>query len=158
MGINRLLTKAWKIKKWVKVVYDHHHAWQLQYSFKTVYLKVHDYRFIFCNTCLCFVQGVSTSVFKTSHSYVSFHSTHSNLKARAYVPGTTIGDAANVRGATNNGASHSLTNVSDVSSEVWPMVDMGKKKNGRLRLQRQAIAEDTVVWRTSKAISKGWKL
>jgi hypothetical protein len=104
-------------------------------NFYLYFLSMATFRRRFLDTLQCRKptrkpKGVSTSVFKTSHSYVSFHSTHSNLKGRAYSPaaGGVVASAGNGAGSmvcdphhqhhARNFHSHSLTNVSDVSSEV----------------------------------------
>lgn len=89
-------------KQLVHVLSDLNHA----VNFYLYFLSMATFRRRFLETVCCRrptkkPKGTSSSVFKTSHSYVSFHSTHSNLKLRA--------ECKN---------SHSLTNVSDVSSEV----------------------------------------
>ncbi|KAL8573189.1 hypothetical protein ACOMHN_036174 [Nucella lapillus] len=90
------------IKQLVHTLSDTNHA----VNFYLYFLSMATFRRRFLDTILCRKptrkpKGANSSVFKTSHSYVSFHSTHSNLKSRADLQ-----------------HSHSLTNVSDVSSEV----------------------------------------
>ncbi|XP_076439904.1 kappa-type opioid receptor-like [Babylonia areolata] len=89
-------------KQLVHTLSDTNHA----VNFYLYFLSMATFRRRFLDTILCRKparkpKGANSSVFKTSHSYVSFHSTHSNLKSRADLQ-----------------HSHSLTNVSDVSSEV----------------------------------------
>nr|KAG5714832.1 hypothetical protein BaRGS_000320 [Batillaria attramentaria] len=89
-------------KQFIHVLSDFNHA----VNFYLYFLSMATFRRRFLDTICCRrptkkPKGANSSVFKTSHSYVSFHSTQSNLKAR--------GDVHH---------SHSLTNVSDVSSEV----------------------------------------
>ena len=89
-------------KQLIHVLCDLNHA----VNFYLYFLSMATFRRRFLDTVLCRKptrkpKSANSSVFKTSHSYVSFHSTHSNLKARADLQ-----------------HSHSLTNVSDVSSEV----------------------------------------
>lgn len=90
-------------KQFIHMLCDLNHA----VNFYLYFLSMATFRRRFLDTICCRKptrkpKGATSSVFKTSHSYVSFHSTHSNLKqARADMQ-----------------HSHSLTNVSDVSSEV----------------------------------------
>lgn len=96
------LVEYYFAKQFIHVLCDLNHA----VNFFLYFLSMATFRRRFIDTICCRKptrkpKGATSSVFKTSHSYVSFHSTHSNLKTRADMQ-----------------HSHSLTNVSDVSSEV----------------------------------------
>lgn len=90
------------VKQIIHVLSDLNHS----INFYLYFLSMATFRRRFKDTMYCRKakkkqKGSNSSVFKTSHSYISFHSTHSTLKQR--------GDLHQ---------SHSLTNVSDVSSEL----------------------------------------
>ncbi|KAL8585035.1 hypothetical protein ACOMHN_043671 [Nucella lapillus] len=91
-------------KQLVHMLSDFNHA----VNFYLYFLSMATFRHRFLDTLLCRKparkpKGSNSSVFKTSHSYVSFQSTHS---------------ANTNKPRTDDPQGHSLTNLSDVSSEV----------------------------------------